>query len=171
MPSDGIDVPLRAGALALPVCVLAGTALGSTAAPAREEASIVHDGDRLAVDPAADRTIRVATGFDAGTEPSIRVQSAGDTQPAFVRTDTATVGADGNASAAFDFSDQPPGNEFEVTVVRGEATVASLDGRVAGATATATPTPTSTGDSPRAFGHGLGAVGVAVGVGLARTRR
>jgi hypothetical protein len=47
-----------------------------------------------------------------------------------------------------------------VTVVRGEETVASLDGRVAGET----PTPTSTGDSTRAFGPG-------VGVGLARTRR
>jgi hypothetical protein len=53
-----------------------------------------------------------------------------------------------------------------VTVVRGEETVASLDGRVAGETPTPTPTSTSTstGDSTRAFGPG-------VGVGLARTRR
>jgi hypothetical protein len=51
-----------------------------------------------------------------------------------------------------------------VTVVRGEETVASLDGRVAGETPTPTSTSTSTGDSTRAFGPG-------VGVGLARTRR
>jgi hypothetical protein len=107
------------------IALLAVLAVASPAAAA----SATVDGP-VTVQNASDQRITGTTSLDAGANVTVRVQSTGDTQPRFLRTRTVEAGANGNFSAAFDFSNQSVGDAFEVTVVADGETLAEADGEV-----------------------------------------
>ncbi|TKX36472.1 PGF-CTERM sorting domain-containing protein [Halorubrum sp. CGM5_25_10-8B] len=56
------------------------------------------------------------TNLAPGTELTLRVRSNGDTRPAFSKSDTVTVAADGTWSSEFDFSEQNVGDTYDVNL-------------------------------------------------------
>lgn len=79
------------------------------------------DGDTVeleseSVPSTAEATVTGTTTLDPGTELRVRVRSAGDTEPAFLRSTTATVGSDGAWNATFDLSAVEDHDRLSVTV-------------------------------------------------------
>lgn len=68
----------------------------------------------------AEVTLTGTTTLDPGTELLVRVQSTGDTEPAFLRSTTTTVGPDGEWNATFDLSAVETHDRASVTVSAAE---------------------------------------------------
>ncbi|MFB6251079.1 MAG: BGTF surface domain-containing protein [Halobellus sp.] len=62
------------------------------------------------------QTITGTTTLEAGTELQVRIRSSGETDPQFLRTDTATVTGYGTWNATFDLSAVETHDTVEVTV-------------------------------------------------------
>lgn len=122
--------------------------------------------DPVTVHNATDQQITGTTTLDPGATVSVRVQSTGDTQPRFIWTEDAQVNESGGFSAAFDFSNHSIGDTFEVTVVKGNETLATADGEVSAA-----PETTRTGIELPGFGVAPALAAVALAAGAALLRR
>ncbi|MFB6091430.1 MAG: BGTF surface domain-containing protein [Haloquadratum sp.] len=97
-----------------------------------------------------------------GTELTLRVRSDDNVRPAFLKTATATVGADGQFLVTLSFNDTSPGDAYTITVSDlGPAPELQVDGTVQPViptattqtpqettTTTATPTPDTTTATP-----------------------
>ncbi|WP_435063878.1 BGTF surface domain-containing protein [Halobaculum sp. EA56] len=168
-----------AGAVLLALAGVAGVAAGAS------EASLSTVNGTVRVHAVEDATVRGTTDLDPGANVSVRVQSSGDTEPAFIRSETVRVGEDGSFAAAFDFSEYDPGDTFTVTVRHDDATIAEAEGRIVadGVPVTRTGTDatgssaatTSTGGSTETTGPGFGvaaaAAALCVAAGAAARRR
>ncbi|AKU07879.1 BGTF surface domain-containing protein [Haloferax gibbonsii] len=141
---------------------------GATAAAAQDapSVSLATTGGNVTVTQAEDATIRGTSDLEAGTTVSVRVQSASDTSPRFLKTSEAVVGDDGNFSATLDFSDIPPGSTFSVSVRNESSALAEAEGVVVEDAATTTTSASTTDTGIPGFGAGLGALAVA-GLGAA----
>lgn len=151
---------------ALLVCVVVlGALLGGTAVVAAQSdsVSLVKDDGTVTVYPTENATIQGTSDLPAGENLSIRIRSTGETQPRFLKTDTVTVGEDGNFSATFDFGHHSTNATFAVTVVDGSKTVAEAEGEVV-----SEPETTTTDDSTESLVPGFGVV-AAVGALVALT--
>ena len=139
----------------LAAVVVFGAVLGGTAVVTAQDDSIslARDDGSVTVSPTENATIRGTSSLSAGENLTIRVRSTGDTQPRFLKTDTVTVGEDGNFSATFDFSYHSTNATFAVTVVSGSETVAEADGSVVSESTT-----TTTDDSTESVVPGFGPV-------------
>lgn len=116
----------------------------STPAPATEQRTIAFDGGTpVELEADGNATVSGTTTLDAGTELSVRVQSADGATPRFFRVAEATVGEDGSFAATFDLSDITSERDVNVSVRAPDAT-REVAGRViapeGGFTA---PTPTA----------------------------
>ncbi|WP_135853669.1 BGTF surface domain-containing protein [Halorussus salinus] len=110
--------------------------------------TFVHEGDRLVVQQATDRTIRVETNAGVGTNLTIEAKSGGE----FLKASGVTVAEDGMATGTFDFDDVTSGTEFTVSVRDGSRTLAETDGVILNESAMVTettdaPTETTTDDT------------------------
>lgn len=90
--------------------------------------TVVTEGDALALDAAADQTIRGRTDLAAGTELIVRMRSTG--QNPFIRSVDVTVGEDGTFAATVDLSNVPGDASFEVVVIHDGEELASANGTV-----------------------------------------
>jgi hypothetical protein len=164
------------------VFLVVGLVAGATGVVVAQESSVelaTQDG-RVVVHAAEDATITGTSDLDAGSNLTLRIQSAGDTQPQFLKTQTVTVAENGSFAAPFDFSEQASGDTFAVTVVRGGETVAESEGVVlapgetfagdASSTADASATGDGTGASTPGFGLVAALAALAAVAGYARFR-
>ncbi|WP_411967420.1 BGTF surface domain-containing protein [Haloferax sp. YSSS75] len=159
---DGTGLLSRA--LLVSVVLLGAIVGGGAVVTAQDDSVSLHKDDgRVTVYPTEDATIRGTSDLSAGENLSIRLQSSGDTQPRFLKTDQVTVGEDGNFSATFDFSEMSTNATFTVTVVDGSETVAEAEGEVV-----SEPETTTTEDSTESLVPGFGVV-AAVGALVALT--
>ncbi|AHZ24383.1 hypothetical protein BM92_15805 (plasmid) [Haloferax mediterranei ATCC 33500] len=78
------------------------------------EPSATFGRDTVTVTPSANQTIVGATSMAPGTEVTVSVASANETEDKFVRKKTATVEKNGRFSASFDFAGQPTGSTLEL---------------------------------------------------------
>ncbi|MCO8267488.1 BGTF surface domain-containing protein [Haloferax prahovense] len=159
-------IRLRWFVVAALVCA---TLVGGTTAAAAQNASSVSlatTGGNVTVTQAEDVTIRGTSDLEAGTTLSVRVQSAGDTSPRFLKTSEAVVGENGNFSATLDFSEIPPGSTFSVSVRNGSNALAEAEGVVVEDAASTTTSASTTDTGIPGFGTGVGALAVA-GLGAA----
>lgn len=108
----------RRGAVLLAVVVvttaLAPAALAGSVA-ADPSVSVDHDGDRVTVANGTSQVVSGTADAPAGTEILVRVRSAGDTEPAFLKTATGVVTEDGTWAVSFDFEKQRAGDTFALT--------------------------------------------------------
>ncbi|MFB6236594.1 MAG: BGTF surface domain-containing protein [Halopenitus sp.] len=95
------------------------------------------------------------TTIAPGSTLTIRVQSTGDTEPRFVKSQKVTAQKDGSFTATFDFSAQSPGDTFTASIRGGNfaSGTVTADGEIVKAptptpTETATPTETPTEETP-----------------------
>ncbi|WP_242492755.1 BGTF surface domain-containing protein [Halogeometricum borinquense] len=101
----------------LALLLIGGLVVGTTGVAAQDASGELKKTDgKVVVESAENQTIAGTTDLEAGTNVTVRVASSGDTQPPFLKTDTATVGEDGGFEATFDFSEQNASDTFEVTV-------------------------------------------------------
>jgi PGF-CTERM protein len=147
------------------VLIVVGLVAGATGVVVAQESSVelATQDERVVVPPAEDATITGTSNLDAGSNLTVRVQSAGDTQPQFLKTQTVAVAENGSFAAPFDFSEQASGDAFAVTVVRDGETVAESEGVVlAPGDASATADASTTGDGTDASTPGFGLVAALV---------
>ena len=71
--------------------------------------------DPVVVANATNQSIAGTTNAAPGTELELRIRSTDETEPSFLKTVRAVVGADGRWSATVDFDDQAVGDGFVVT--------------------------------------------------------
>ncbi|KAB1187801.1 MULTISPECIES: BGTF surface domain-containing protein [Haloferax] len=105
----------------------------SSAQTAYENVEGEHDtdADPINVTNAEDQVISGTSTTAPGTEITVRIRSAGDTQPRFLKTATVFVSENGTWDASFDFSEQNLGDTFTVDVEGGAADdVEDIDGNV-----------------------------------------
>lgn len=105
--------PGRLAAVALVALLVASAAVAPAAAQS--------DGDTFTLDSeslasTAETTVTGTTTLDPGTELQVRIRSAGDTDPAFLKSKAATVGSDGAWNAAFNLSAVETHDRASVTV-------------------------------------------------------
>ncbi len=84
------------------------------------------------------------TNLAPGTQLMIVAQSAPDTEPAFIRAEAVTVGADGRFTTQFGFGRNDPGEEFTLSVRDPAGTFGTLSEQRVVIRSTTTPTPTPT---------------------------
>ena len=113
-------------ALLLAAALLAPVGAATGADPA---VTIDYDGEAVTVANAETQIVSGSAELAPGTSISVRIRSTGDTQPRFLQSKTVTVDRNGTWAAAFDFSEQSPGDTFEVTV-RTDAGELTADGEV-----------------------------------------
>ncbi|QCC46917.1 BGTF surface domain-containing protein [Halobellus limi] len=99
------------------------------------------------VAPAGGQTITGTTTYAPGTELRVRVRSAGETSPSFLKTAAPTVGPDRRWSATLDFAEQNVGDTYEI-VVEGDDAETTEDGEVVEAVETPAETPGPDTDTP-----------------------
>ena len=141
----------------------AAAGVGASAGMADGHVTFVHSGDAITVEAEPRQAIAGESTLPPGTELTVRVRSAGETEPRFVKSVPVRVAEDGTFTAYFDFSDQSEGDTFEATVrydgsseqVSGE--VVASDGETPGPTATPVPTTeretrTPPSDTPDGYG-------------------
>lgn len=111
-----------AAALALAAVALLTTVAAAPAVAQSDDGAITLD--TTSVPSTADATVAGTTTLDPGTELQIRVRSTGETEPAFIRSTTATVGPDGTWNATVDLSAVDTHDRLSVAVsaVDGDAT-------------------------------------------------
>lgn len=121
-------------------------------------ASFDAQSDAVRLRAVENATISGQTDLSAGTEVTVRLQSASNADNPFIKTTTATVAEDGSFQATVDLSTVEPPTDAELTLRTADAgTVATADAQVVSADAT-TATETAT-TSP---GFGLVAGGCAL---------
>ncbi len=139
---------------------------------------LITNGDgAVVVRPAPDQTVRGTSSLPEGTELSVRMRSSGGAT--FLKSKTATVGADGEFAVTFDFDGLAEDAPIEATVsVRAAdgGLVREYEAVVRSAAETESPGGTTAGDTTSATVPGFGAATAGAGiaaalVGLARTRR
>jgi len=140
----------RAAVLAF-VIVTSALAPAALAAPvaADPSVSVDHDGDRVTVANGTQQVVSGTADAPVGTEILVRVRSAGDTEPAFLKTGTGVVTEDGTWAVAFDFERQRAGDTFDLTArFENDSAETNVEGEVvacgescAEATPSGTPTP------------------------------
>ncbi|QKY19197.1 hypothetical protein B4589_001945 [Halolamina sp. CBA1230] len=113
-------------ALLLAAALLSPAGAATGADPA---VTIDYDGEAVTVANAETQIVSGSAELAPGTSISVRIRSTGDTQPRFLQSKTVTVDRNGTWAAAFDFSEQSPGDTFEVTV-RTDAGELTADGEV-----------------------------------------
>jgi hypothetical protein len=91
---------------------------------------IVHEGDRLTVDAAADQTIRGTTDVGAGSELTVRVRSTDSANP-FLRQEPAVVQDDGSFAVTMDFASVEENATFQVSVRHNGTALTEVPGEVA----------------------------------------
>ncbi|SDM81194.1 hypothetical protein SAMN04487949_2670 [Halogranum gelatinilyticum] len=121
-------------------------------------ASFDVQGDAVRLPAVENATVTGQTNLSAGTEVTLRLQSAGDAENPFLKSTTATVTEDGSFRATVNLSNVEPSTDAELTLQTADAgTVAEADAQVVAADAT-TDSETAT-TSP---GFGLVAGGCAL---------
>ncbi|WP_313693277.1 BGTF surface domain-containing protein [Halorarum halobium] len=131
----------RPARIVLLTTLLLGTVLGGTAAGAgqSDSVSLAAENGSVIVHATDEATVHGTADLPEETELSVGIRSAGDTDPQFFKSATATVGPDGTFSATFDLAELSAGDEFTVTVSDGNSTIAESDGRILAPGATVTP--------------------------------
>lgn len=160
--------------LLIALLTVGGLAFGTAAVAAQDAGvQVTQSGDTVVVRNATDATIAGTSNLSAGTNVSVRLQSTGDTQPQFLKTDTVSVADDGSFEADFDLSRQSNGDTFTVTVVSDGETVAETEGVVrASGASTTTAGETGSDAATPGFGPLVGVLAVlAVGAAAARAGR
>ncbi|MBB6645679.1 BGTF surface domain-containing protein [Halobellus ruber] len=107
----------RLAAVTLAALLVASAGLAPAAAQS--------DGDTVALETdrvpsTGNATVAGTTALDPGTELRILLRSTGDTEPAFLRSTTATVGPDGAWNATVDLSPVETHDRMSVTVTAAE---------------------------------------------------
>jgi PGF-CTERM protein len=106
--------------------------------------TFVHDDEQLAVQQAANQTVRIKTNAGAGTNLTVEAKAGGE----FLKADGVTVNEDGTATGTFDFGGVTSGTEFAISVRDGGQTLAETDGVILNESAmtaeTTTDAPTGT---------------------------
>lgn len=136
------------GAVAVVTLLLAATLLAPAGAAADTDPAVTidYDGEAVTVANAETQVISGSADLAPGTSLTVRIKSTGDTEPRFLQTKSATVDRNGTWAAAFDLSQQSPGDTFAVTVKTGDSEV-TADGEVVACDADcedAQPTPVET---------------------------
>jgi hypothetical protein len=123
----------------------------ATPTPAPENSTIAFDGGTpVELEADGNATVSGTTELEAGTELSVRVQSADDTAPRFFKVAEATVDEDGTFAATFDLSAITSERDVNVSV-RAPDTTREVTGRVVAPEGGFTePTPTAA-DAPVSF--------------------
>lgn len=117
-------------AVAVVALLLGATLLPAGAAAAADPAiTIDYDGEAVTVANAETQVVSGTADLAPGTSVTVRVRSTGDTQPRFFQSETVTVDRNGTWTAAFDFSEQSPGDTFSVTV-KADGSEVTADGEV-----------------------------------------
>ncbi|WP_313692605.1 BGTF surface domain-containing protein [Halorarum halobium] len=126
------------------------SAAGASAAfeSTRGAITIDHEGERVTVANDSSQVISGTAEFRVGTELLVRLESTGDTQPAFFVSSNAVVTENGTWAIAADLSRQTAGGTFSVTVTTENGSHStSADGEIVGCAGDCTePVP----DSPTA---------------------
>lgn len=134
-----------AAVLLVASAVLVGALLPTTTA-ASNDISIDYDGEAVTVAAGESQVISGETTLPPGTSVSVRVKSDSDVTPGFFQTKTVAVDQSGTWAAAFDFSEQSPGDTFQVEVTA-EDTETTADGEVTACSSNceeSTPEPVET---------------------------
>ncbi|MGQ4555395.1 BGTF surface domain-containing protein [Halobellus sp. GM3] len=145
----------------------------ATPAAADQSVDIDYDGERVTVANGSSQVVRGTADARVGTEIVLRVRSAGDTEPVFLKTATGVVTENGTWAASFDFSSQSAGDTFTLRArtengsaeANAEGEVVACGGDCADATPSGTPTPipeqtptptrTDESTAPVAFGENI----------------
>jgi hypothetical protein len=122
-PPDGSDRPRnielncpgarRLAAVALAALLLASAAAVPAVAQSDDNTFTLETGS---VTSTAEATVAGTTALDAGTKLQVRMQSAGETEPAFLKSKTVRVGPDGAWNATFNLSTVETHDRASVTV-------------------------------------------------------
>jgi len=115
-------------------------------------------------------TIAGTTTLDPGTELQVRVQSAGETDPQFLKTQAATVGEDGSWNATFDLSAVETHDSITITVAGPDGN-RTADFDVPIRNDQSTPTESGSGTSTPGFGAVVAVAGVLGSAVVLRRRR
>jgi len=164
------------GRIAVALVVLT-TALAPAmlAAPVAADPSVAveYEGDEVTVANGTAQVISGTAEAPVGTEILVRVRSAGDTDPAFLKAKRAVVTENGTWAVAFDFSTQSAGDRFTLTAgTENGSAETEVDGEVVACGGdcaetppsdtptpipeqTPTPTPAAGPDSSVAFGENV----------------
>lgn len=162
MKPSTISRILTVGIVVLAVAGVAGTVAADA------DGSLATMNETVRVHAVEDATIEGSADLSDGTTVSVRIQSAGDTSPRFLRTADATVGENGTFAAEFDLADLAPGDTFSVTVAAGNSTVA--EAAVVATDEPVTPTATATETTGPGFGPVAAVSALAAAVAGARRR-
>jgi hypothetical protein len=152
--------------------VLAPAALAAPAA-ADPNVTVDRDGDRVTVANGTSQVVSGTANVRVGTEVLVRVRSAGDTQPAFLKTASGVVTENGTWAVGFDFSKQAAGDTFILTArLENGSAETNVDGEIVACgdncadevpdntptpipEQTQTPTRTAEPSAPVAFGENI----------------
>lgn len=140
-------------ALLLTCSTIAGTASVATADSA--SASLVTVNETVRVHPVEDAAIRGTTDLEPGANVSVRLQSAGETSPRFLKSKEVSVREDGSFVARFNLTRWSPGDRFSVTVVHNGTQLASADGKFVAQDVPVSPTGTDEASKSTLPGFGL----------------
>lgn len=111
-------------------------------------------GTPVELEAVEDATVSGTTTLDAGTELSVRVQSADDASPRFFRSVEATVGDDGTFTATFDLGHITAERDVNVSVHAPNATERVAGNVVAPEGGFTEPTESDRGSDPASFDGG-----------------
>jgi hypothetical protein len=148
-----------------------GPAAFAGSAAADPSVAVDYDGDRVTVANGTTQVVSGTADTPVGTEILVRVRSAGETQPAFLKAKSGVVTENGTWAVSFNFSRQTAGDTFDLTAriengsaetdVAGE--IVACEGDCADTPPSGTPTPipeqtatatpTAEPDAPVAFGE------------------
>lgn len=141
--------------------VLAPAVLSARAA-ADPSVAIDSDGERVTVANGTSQVVSGTADARVGTEVLVRVRSAGETEPAFLKTATGVVTENGTWAVSIDFESQGAGDAFEVTarlengsaeaVTKGEVVACDSDCAEPAPSGTPTPIPEQTQTPTRTAG-------------------
>ena len=144
--------------------------LSAAGFPAAAQSGDVVEPTTRNVTSAADQRIAGTSTLEPGTELQVRVRSAGETAPQFLKTDAATVAADGSWNATVDLSAIDAHDRVGVTVAVADGN-RSAHFELPVRNDEATPTGTDSGVSTPGFGVGVALAALLATGALARRRR
>jgi len=121
------------------------------AAPVAADPSVAveYDGDRVTVANGTTQVVSGTADAPVGTEILVRVRSADDTEPAFLKARRGVVTENGTWAVAFDFSSQSAGDAFTLTAgTENGSAEARVDGEVVACGAECAGTPPADTPTP-----------------------